>query len=86
MRYLILTLLLIGCTESKLESDHEQNKIIGTLITYGGGNNNSREIYVYELDSCEYIGVVTGYYSDILTHKGNCKFCRQRNHGNKGNR
>jgi hypothetical protein len=36
-------------------------------------NGNKLEIYV--IDSCEYIGRVSGGNSDKLTHKGNCKFC-----------
>lgn len=32
----------------------------------------------YVIDSCEYIGSVSGANTDILTHKGNCKFCLNR--------
>lgn len=37
-------------------------------------------VYIYVIDSCEYIGYITGKYSNwqYLTHKGNCKFCHDR--------
>lgn len=37
-----------------------------------------RNIRVYEIDSCEYIGHINAFNSDFLTHKGNCKFCTER--------
>ncbi len=39
---------------------------------------NNREIKYYVIDSCEYIGSLAGANTDILTHKGNCKFCLNR--------
>ena len=33
----------------------------------------------YTIDSCEYIGSIHGSNGDVLTHKGNCKFCIKRN-------
>jgi hypothetical protein len=39
---------------------------------------NGREISVYEIDSCEYIGNVYGGHGDMIAHKGNCKFCAER--------
>lgn len=48
------------------------------------GNREEKEGYsIIFIDSCEYIevssmlGAQQGYYS--LTHKGNCKFCTERN-------
>lgn len=35
-------------------------------------------VKIYEIDSCEYIGSMD-YKHELLTHKGNCKFCKQRN-------
>jgi len=40
---------------------------------------DTRDIKLYVIDSCEYIGSVAGLNAYILTHKGNCKFCKQRN-------
>jgi hypothetical protein len=45
---------------------------------------NGREINTYIIDSCEYIGEIRDYNTDILTHKGNCKFCEERREVSKG--
>ena len=34
---------------------------------------------VYVIDSCEYVGVCEGGQCDFLAHKGNCRFCTERN-------
>lgn len=36
-------------------------------------------IYIYEIDSCEYIGKIDNYSDQFITHKGDCKFCKTRN-------
>ncbi len=39
-----------------------------------------RDLIVYTIDSCEYIGnKLLSSSTAILTHKGNCKFCQKRN-------
>lgn len=73
MKYLILltafTLLgILGCNRPDL---NQQTLVQGTGLA---GN-----IYTYTIDSCEYIGRIVGGNNDILTHKGNCEFCRTRN-------
>lgn len=40
---------------------------------------NDHTVTVFDIDSCEYIGRIYGSNSDFLTHKGNCKYCRERN-------
>ena len=57
---------------------------IGSFKTYDG-QDQGRDIYVITIDSCEYIGDLSGRYSDIFTHKGNCKYCeaRKKIRGNK---
>ncbi len=39
-----------------------------------------QEMFIYVIDSCEYIGTIDGTESrsNFLTHKGNCKFCSKR--------
>lgn len=32
----------------------------------------------YTIDSCEFVGWVTGSQGDFLAHKGNCHFCKER--------
>jgi hypothetical protein len=41
-------------------------------------NEQLQALDVYVFDSCEYVGKLTGYPHDVLTHKGNCKFCIKR--------
>ena len=31
------------------------------------------------IDSCEYISYYLGWKEGLLTHKGNCKYCAERN-------
>jgi hypothetical protein len=41
---------------------------------------NDFSIETYTIDSCEYIGYISGYnHGNMITHKGNCKFCLKRN-------
>ncbi len=42
-----------------------------------------RNVRLYVIDSCEYIGHINAFNSDVLTHKGNCKFCAERIEKNK---
>lgn len=79
MKYFKLStrFVLVGCV------------LLASAIFFGCSNNvttqetsttiNGRGIRIYIIDSCEYIGYVYGGYSDILSHKGNCKFCAKRN-------
>jgi hypothetical protein len=32
----------------------------------------------YIIDSCEYVGYVASSQYDFLSHKGNCRFCEER--------
>ena len=32
----------------------------------------------YTIDSCEYVGYAIGSQYDYLAHKGNCRFCKER--------
>ena len=80
MKNLILILILVflalyGCKE-KLPEKSITHKGVITIISDG---NQPRHIKLYVIDSCEYIGHVSGWRSDFLTHKGNCKFCKIRN-------
>ena len=40
--------------------------------------NEIRNVRLYVIDSCEYIGHINAFNRDFLTHKGNCKFCAER--------
>jgi hypothetical protein len=45
-------------------------------------NNIIREVYVIEIDSCEYLWAYHGG-GPMLTHKGNCKYCAEREKNKK---
>lgn len=59
-----IVLLLSGCNEEE----------------YRVPNDKSDKGFIYHvdvIDSCEYISAGTGY-GWAFTHKGNCKFCKNR--------
>lgn len=70
-KLLVLSLLLFGCETRDATVETTMTKISGT------------DIYLYVIDNCEYIGKITGFKSDFLAHKGNCKYCTERNKLNK---
>jgi hypothetical protein len=91
----ILSLILFSCVQQtpqtgdsivlskeeyeslKRSTEPEYPRLIGEVKT--DENDNSREIFITSVDSCEYIGTVgDNNGDDFLTHKGNCKFCRER--------
>ena len=67
----IASMCLFGC-ESKNVTINNRNPDSLPII-------NGKIINTYIIDSCEYIGSVYGVDSDFLLHKGNCKFCIERN-------
>ena len=60
---LLIVCFLFSCTKNIKKSD--------TNFTYNG-----QDIIILEVDSCEYIMMSNN--SNTLTHKGNCKYCKQR--------
>ena len=78
---LLVAVFLVGCekeTPSKenvtINKNHPLIDKIEPLI-----GDDCREIHLYVIDSCEYIGYINNFHQDFLTHKGNCKFCLARN-------
>jgi hypothetical protein len=66
---LLVALIFCGC-EGQTTSYDKQPTIYS--------NEEMADVKIYVIDSCEYIGKLRGYQSDILAHKGNCKFCAER--------
>jgi len=71
---LLVAVIFCGCgnettKQNPTTSIHKIEYIDGHVI---------KNISLYVIDSCEYIGHISEYYSDFLTHKGNCKFCVER--------
>jgi len=72
--YLILAAIIFyGCEKAP------KQEIYPTINKIGVEDKSIRDIRLYVIDSCEYIGYVDMSSSDFLTHKGNCKFCAERN-------
>jgi hypothetical protein len=67
-------LTLIACSDN-VNVTHQTNDI-GQFTT--GGSTFATTISTIIIDSCEYIGYMVGSNSDVLTHKGNCRFCEAR--------
>ena len=70
----LIAFIFIACSESQEVKD---NRAIGELFKTST-NVNGYYLSIIEYDSCEYI--VSGtYYAQMITHKGNCKYCTKRN-------
>lgn len=69
---LIFTILfsLCSCETNNVKVKNSNYKVHGS------------ELELYVIDSCEYIGLIYMGPSDKLTHKGNCRFCKERNKRN----
>jgi len=67
---LLVAVIFCGCETKNVTVEKTITKISG------------RSISVYVIDSCEYIGNVYGGHGDIITHKGDCKFCAERSKNN----
>ena len=69
----------------KHERSIKENKPIKNkkTITLNDGDNYTEEITIFEFDGCEYImykkHIDTRWGVLGLTHKGNCKYCAEKN-------
>jgi hypothetical protein len=66
----MIAFLLCGCPKPQVELNKEKSKV--------GVYGFEYDIRVFEYDGCEYI-CVGGGSSLTITHKGNCKYCQERN-------
>lgn len=53
--------------------------MVGCEKKHSDGTYEPYRYKVYIIDSCEYIGICKGAQNDFLAHKGNCKYCFERN-------
>ena len=44
----------------------------------GTYRNDGSSYRTYIIDSCEYFGLLDWGNANILSHKGNCRFCKER--------
>ena len=59
----LTALMMVGCDE-RLQD--------GTYRPHRGSYK------VYVIDSCEYYGILDNGNYNFLSHKGNCRFCKER--------
>lgn len=83
--FMLLVMCCFSCSNGETNYEttspviEKTNNIIGVKIaTIQVLENATRDVYVYVIDSCEYVGYIKAYRSDFLTHKGNCKYCAKR--------
>lgn len=62
---LLVAVVFYGCNQTTIEKK--------TNYTYQEG-----EFTIVEIDSCEYV-LSDVYSGNSICHKGNCKFCEERN-------
>ena len=84
MKYLVWAALLVlcaallsslcGCVRTNTENEIKNNKL---YLKDGPGSYPVREI---EYDGCQYLAIGSGNTLTV-THKGNCKYCLERNKG-----
>ncbi len=70
-RYWWWVVLLAGC------DIHEGAPVVKQDKIYIPSRFGSFDINVVEYDNCEYVVIVTE--GTMMTHKGNCKYCQERN-------
>jgi thioredoxin-related protein len=71
---LFITFCFFSCEQSQENKDNTARRKVFDKST----NINGYYITIIEYDSCEYLISGSGY-SQMMTHKGNCKYCAKRN-------
>jgi hypothetical protein len=69
---LLSTIIFCSCESDFAVEDRERRKLFETSETVNGYH-----VAIIEIDSCQYLISGVGY-SQMMTHKGNCKFCEER--------
>ncbi len=73
----LIKLILLLMVFSSCSKEEQPTKTLEDL--YPIIDKIESDINLYVIDSCEYIGYINNWNADILTHKGNCKYCIKRN-------
>lgn len=69
---LLLSIIFISCNNTKSRNTNE-NEIFTTKL-----GRYDKVFRTTIIDSCEYLYADQGSNGQIITHKGNCKFCEER--------
>jgi hypothetical protein len=67
---LLVAVIFCGCDD--MNRAEERSKVFKAAVEVNG-----YQISIIEFDSCQYLISGVGY-SQMMTHKGNCKFCTER--------
>jgi len=69
--------IFYGCKDAPIKHEKSVNRqdLVGTIYL---NPQQNVPIFTYVIDSCEYIGLITNFHNQFLTHKGNCVFCAER--------
>ena len=78
-KLLILSLFFCMLCSCANETDNSKTKYQPTDKNYKAIGTDAQPYDIIVIDSCEY---VKGYYR--LAHKGNCRFCKERNENEAG--
>lgn len=77
---LFVSIIFCSCGNDPIKNLKSIDEAYPIIFKINGAfDTQYRNIRIYVIDSCEYIGNVSICSSDFLTHKGNCKFCAERN-------
>jgi hypothetical protein len=71
--FFILLITFIACSNKNVITNETPAVAAGSLYAFSNITNSK----IVVIDSCEYIQYHTYYYESV-THKGNCKFCAER--------
>ena len=52
--------------------------MVGCDVKQSDGTYKPYSYRTYIIDSCEYVGYAMSSQYDYLAHKGNCRFCKER--------
>lgn len=75
--FFIFCLFCASCNKQKCQ----QNNTRPAAYAYKNVmslNGSDDYLYIYEFDGCEYTGALSGRESDVLSHRGRCKYCQSR--------
>ena len=75
---LILSIIMLSCVNNDIEFEYESLNSIDSTEVFNISKYRKFEVIV--IDSCEYL-INTSHPTTYVnfTHKGNCKYCKERN-------
>jgi len=80
MKYLVIISIMFisSCQVPTGNHEYDNYKVSNEYTTINTISGHRVYLSTFEYDSCEYIIIGEGN-KIAMTHKGNCKFCKERN-------